>query len=36
VTGDPLATAWYLIASSAIGVVAILMIAETKNLALTD
>jgi MFS family permease len=35
-TGDSLAPAWYLIASSAIGVVAILMIAETKDLALTD
>jgi MFS family permease len=36
VTGDPLAPAWYLIASSAIGVVAILMIAETKDMALAD
>jgi hypothetical protein len=35
-TGDPLAPAWYLIASSAIGVVAILMIAETKDVALAD
>jgi MFS family permease len=35
-TGDPLAPAWYLIASSAIGIVAILMMAETKDLALAD
>jgi MFS family permease len=35
-TGDPLAPAWYLIASSAIGVVAILMIAETRDVALAD
>jgi MFS family permease len=35
-TGDPLAPAWYLIASSAIGIVAILMIAETKDVALAD
>ena len=35
-TGNPLAPAWYLIASSAIGIVAILMIAETKDVALAD
>jgi MFS family permease len=35
-TGDPLAPAWYLIASSAIGIVAILMIAETKDVPLAD
>jgi len=35
-TGNPLAPAWYLIASSAIGIVAILMIAETKDEALAD
>jgi len=35
-TGDPLSPAWYLIASCAIGVVAILMIAETKDVALAD
>jgi MFS family permease len=35
-TGDPLSPAWYLIASSAVGVVAILMIAETKDVALAD
>jgi MFS family permease len=35
-TGDPLAPSWYLIASSAIGVAAILMIAETKDIALAD
>jgi MFS family permease len=35
-TGDPLAPAWYLIASSAIGIAAILMIAETKDVALAD
>ena len=35
-TGDPLAPAWYLIASSAIGIVAILMIAETQDVALAD
>ena len=36
VTGNPLAPAWYLIASGVIGVAAILMIAETKDLALAD
>jgi MFS family permease len=35
-TGNPLAPAWYLIASSAIGIVAILMIVETKDVALAD
>jgi MFS family permease len=35
-TGNPLAPAWYLIASSAIGILAILMIAETKDVALAD
>jgi MHS family citrate/tricarballylate:H+ symporter-like MFS transporter len=35
-TGDPLSPAWYLIASCAIGIVAILMIAETKDVALVD
>jgi MFS family permease len=35
-TGDPLAPAWYLIGTSAIGIVAILMIAETKNVVLAD
>jgi MFS family permease len=35
-TGNPLAPAWYLIASSAIGIVAILMIAETKDVVLAD
>ncbi len=36
VTGDPLAPAWYLIASCAIGVAAILTIPETRDLALPD
>ncbi len=35
-TGNPLSPAWYLIASSTIGVVAILMIAETRDVALAD
>ncbi len=35
-TGDPLSPAWYLIASCAIGVAAILMIPETRDLALSD
>jgi MFS family permease len=35
-TGDPLAPAWYLIASCAVGIVAILMIAETRDIALVD
>jgi MFS family permease len=35
-TGDPLAPAWYLIGSSVIGIVAILITAETKDLALVD
>ncbi len=35
-TGDPLSPAWYLIGTSAIGVVAILMIAETKDATLAD
>jgi MFS family permease len=36
VTGDPLSPAWYLIGTSAIGIVAILMVAETKDAALAD
>jgi MFS family permease len=35
-TGNPLAPAWYLIGTSAIGIAAILMIAETKDVALAD
>lgn len=35
-TGDPLSPAWYLIASCAIGIVAILMTAETRGVALVD
>lgn len=35
-TGNPLSPAWYLIGTSAIGVIAILMIAETKDLALAN
>jgi MFS family permease len=35
-TGDPLSPAWYLIGTSAIGVVAILMVAETKDATLAD
>jgi len=35
-TGDPLSPAWYLIGTSAIGIVAILMVAETKDVALAD
>jgi MFS transporter, MHS family, proline/betaine transporter len=35
-TGDSLAPAWYLIASSAIGIIAILMSAETRDVALAD
>jgi MFS family permease len=35
-TGDPLSPAWYLIASCAIGIAAILMVAETKDIALVD
>jgi MFS family permease len=35
-TGDPLSPAWYLMASCAIGIVAILMIPETKDVALAD
>jgi len=36
VTGDPLAPAWYLVASCAIGVAAILTIPETRDLTLSD
>ena len=36
VTGNPLSPAWYLIGSSAIGIVAILMVAETRDVALAD
>ncbi|HVA83374.1 MAG TPA: MFS transporter [Candidatus Binataceae bacterium] len=36
VTGDPLSPAWYLISTSAIGIVAILMVAETRDVALAD
>lgn len=35
-TGDPLSPAWYLVGTSAIGIVAILMVAETKDVALAD
>ena len=35
-TGDPLAPAWYLAASSLIGIAAILMVPETRDLALAD
>jgi MFS family permease len=35
-TGNPFSPAWYLIGTSAIGVIAILMIAETKDLALAN
>jgi len=35
-TGDPLVPAWYLIASCAVGIVAILMIKETKGVSLAD
>lgn len=35
-TGDPLSPAWYLMASTAIGIVAILMVAETKDASLAD
>jgi MFS family permease len=35
-TGDPLSPAWYLVGTSAIGIVAILMVAETKDAALAD
>lgn len=35
-TGDPLAPAWYLAASSVIGVAAILMVPETRDLTLAD
>jgi MHS family citrate/tricarballylate:H+ symporter-like MFS transporter len=31
VTGDPLSPAWYLIASSGVGLIAILMMVETFN-----
>jgi len=35
-TGNPLSPAWYLVATSAIGIAAILMVEETKDLALED
>jgi MFS family permease len=35
-TGNPLSPAWYLIGTSAIGILAILMIAETKDATLAD
>lgn len=35
-TGNPLSPAWYLIGTSAIGILAISMIAETKDVALVD
>lgn len=35
-TGNPLSPAWYLIGTSATGIVAILMVAETKDAALAD
>jgi len=35
-TGNPLSPAWYLVATSAIGIAAILMVAETKDVALAD
>ena len=35
-TGNPLAPAWYLIGTSAIGLAAILMVAETRDVALAD
>lgn len=35
-TGNPLSPAWYLMASSAIGAAAILLVAETKDVALAD
>ena len=35
-TGNPLSPAWYLIGTSAIGVAAILMVAETRDVALVD
>jgi MFS family permease len=35
-TGNPLSPAWYLIGTSAIGIAAILMVAETRDVALAD